>query len=195
MIHVRGYVIVSLLVMALSYGLHIALRSDPSVRNVELFTEMVYSKAYESFTSSPNLPGGVTQQPLVDGVVPRGFEPFTYAPGAEEAQRAGRELENPLAALEADAAATRLNAGRELFRIYCGVCHDARGEGRGTVVEHGMPPPPSLHGARATQMADGEMLHIVTLGQGNMGSFASQLTLAERWSVILHVRKLQQDAR
>jgi hypothetical protein len=42
-------------------------------------------------------------------------------------------------------------------------------------------------------MADGEMFHILTYGQGNMASYASQLTREERWKVIVHVRRLQEE--
>ena len=55
-----------------------------------------------------------------------------------------------------------------------------------------MLPPPFLTAARATQMADGEMFHILTYGQGNMASYAAQLTREERWMVIRHVRSLQE---
>ena len=114
--------------------------------------------------------------------------PLYFDAGPEEALRAGRELESPLD--PGDAAALEL--GRGLYGIYCTVCHDAGGEGRGPVVLRGMLPPPSLHAARATQMRDGEMFHILTYGQGNMASYAAQLSRDERWRVILYVRQLQE---
>jgi mono/diheme cytochrome c family protein len=191
----RGYLLVLLVVLILSYTLHLVLRTDRGQRNLEIFTEMVYSQAYEPFSADALLPGGSTQQPLVPGVVPRGFRPFAFDGGTEEAQRAGRELASPLADLDPDAIAAVGKSGRELYGIYCSVCHDAGGNGRGKVVEHGMPPPPSLHAVRATQMADGEMFHIVTLGQGNMGPFAAQLSEAQRWQVIQYVRQIQEEAR
>ena len=74
-----------------------ALRSNPRQRNYEAFTEMVYSRAGESQSRSASLPGGMTEQPLVDGVIVRGQRPFPFGTGPEEAQRAGRELANPFA--------------------------------------------------------------------------------------------------
>jgi mono/diheme cytochrome c family protein len=185
----RGVVVVTVVVGVLVFALHRATRTDLTVRNHEFFTGMVYSKAAESFSPSAALPGGTTQQPLVAGVVPRGLLPLRYGPGTEEAQRAGRELASPYAPDDADA----LAGGRELYGTYCALCHDAGGNGQGPVVLHGMLPPPSLHAARATQMPDGEMFHVLTHGQGNMASYAGQLSRAERWQVILRVRQLQQE--
>lgn len=183
----RGYLIVAVIVALFVSGVRAFMRTDYGVRNVEIFTEMAYSKAAESFTLSSVLEGGTTQQPLVDGVVPRGALPLYFGPGPEEAERAGRELLNPFAA-DDEAALAR---GTRLYQIYCSVCHDSKGEGRGTVVQRGMLPAASFHAVRATSMADGQMFHVLTYGQGNMASYAAQLSREERWQVILHVRKLQ----
>jgi mono/diheme cytochrome c family protein len=187
----RGYVFVALVVALLLAGLQRVTRVDRGRRNLEVFTEMVYSRAGESFSPSPVLPGGMTQQPLVAGVVPRGSLPLRFGPGTDEAQRAGRELESPLDPADASA----LEDGRRLYGIYCTVCHDAGGNGRGPVVLRGMVPPPSFHAVRATQMPDGEMFHVLTFGQGNMASYAAQLSVPERWRVLAYVRKLQEEAR
>lgn len=183
-----GFLWSTLVVMLVLFGLHSAVTPDLSERNAEFLTEMVYSKANESFSKSSFLPYGRTQQPLVDGVVVRGSLPFAFGAGADEAGRAGRELSNPFA-MDDELA---LSAGRELYGTYCGLCHDAAGDGRGTVVQHGMVPPPSLHAVRSKAMKDGEMFHILTRGQGNMASYAAQMTPGERWKTILHVRTLQE---
>ena len=187
----RGYVVVGAVVLLFVYALHRALRPDLGKRNLETFTEMVYSKAFESFSPSPILPGGMTQQPVVAGVVPRGPLPFPYGEGEEEGLRAGAELVSPFAS--DDAAAVK--RGGEIFFTYCTPCHDGAGNGRGRAVERGMVAPPSLHGARAMEMADGQVFHILTRGQKNMASYAAQLTPEERWSVILHVRQLQKETQ
>jgi mono/diheme cytochrome c family protein len=171
------------------WGLATLTRAEPGVRNHEIFTEMAYSLAYEAYTPNPFLEDGKTMQPLVPGVVPRGTAPFPFGDGQEEATRAGSELHDPLPA-DDPAVATR---GAELYRVYCLVCHDARGNGRGPVVLRGMLPPPSLHADRATQMADGSIFHVITRGQGNMASYASQLSPEERWAVVRHLRRLQQE--
>ncbi len=184
----RGYVIVAIVVMAAVLVLDRILQQDHKQRNSEIFTEMAYSKANEPFSLSASLPGGLTQQHLVPGTVARGLMPLRYGTTPEEALRAGKELQNPL---PADDAAS-LKRGGELFSIYCVACHDAGGTARGQAVLYGMIAPPSLHATRATQMADGEMIHILTYGQVNMASYAAQLSVEERWQVIRHVRGLQE---
>jgi mono/diheme cytochrome c family protein len=171
-------------------ALEALLRPHPGERNYEAFTEMVYSAANETMSRSSALPGRMTQQPLVAGVVVRGATPFHYGSGPEEAVRAGRELTNPFA----DDAGARAR-GAEVYGIFCVVCHAGDGSGQGSVVQRGMLPPPSMQGARALAMTDGEMFHVLTMGQGNMASYAAQVSADDRWSVILHVRTLQEEAR
>lgn len=184
----RGYLVVALVVVLAILGLRSCLRVDTTQRNLEIFTEMSYSRAGESFSPNAALPGGVTQQPLVPGVVVRGALPLRYGPGPEEAQRAGRELENPCDVADEELA----TSGRELYGIYCTACHGSGGDGDGQVTRRGMTRPPSLHAARALGMADGEMFHVLTHGQGNMASHAAQLSPSERWAVVSHVRRLQE---
>jgi mono/diheme cytochrome c family protein len=186
----RGFAPIAIVVALALLGLHYALRPDLTRRNWELFPDMVQSVACESFAADEFLPGGTTQQAPVDGVVVRGAREFAYGVGPEEAKRAGAELVNPFARDDALA----LERGQRVYNTYCIVCHDAQGNGRGSVVSRGMTPPPSLHGVRALGIADGEMFHIVTRGQGNMASYAAQIAVDDRWKAILWVRRLQQEA-
>lgn len=187
---IRGYLLVAAVIAVCSLLLAKLTETDPKQRNLEIFTEMVYSKAVESFTASSQLPGGVSQQPLVAGVVLRGFLPLPFGPGPEEAKRAGIELQNPFTGDD-----QALARGQRLYAIYCVNCHDAGGNGRGPIVQRGMLPPPSLHAARALELPDGEMFHILTFGQGNMASHAAQLSRDERWQVLLYVRRLQAEGQ
>jgi mono/diheme cytochrome c family protein len=183
----RGLIPTALAVAAALFGLHLMLRSDPQQPGWEFFPDMARSIAAESFAADALLPGGMVLQPPVAGVVVRGTEAFAFGAGPEEQKRAGLELQSPIAAGDA-AAITR---GEQVYRSFCIVCHDARGDGKGTVVLRGMLPPPSLNGARALALADGELFHILTRGQGNMASYAAQIPPLDRWSVIAYVRKLQ----
>ena len=50
-------------------------------------------------------------------------------------------------------------------------------------------PPPTLMSDRALTLADGSLFHILTQGQGNMASYAAQLSPQDRWRVVLWVRQ------
>lgn len=186
----RGMLAVFLVTSLALLGLERLMRNDPSRRNFELFPDMAVSKAAESFAADAFLPGGTTLQAPIAGVVVRGASSFDFGAGPEEARRAGEELVAPFP-LEDPAVVAQ---GELVFRTFCVVCHDAQGGGRGSVVLRGALPPPSLLGARAVSMADGEMFHILTRGQGNMPSYAAQIPERDRWKAIAWVRRLQRGS-
>lgn len=181
---VAGTVLAAVAAVGLVLALRLVLVRDVAQRNWDVFPDMAYSAAAKS---QSEVAGEPTDRPLVAGVVPRGRLPFRYAPGPDEAKRAGAELSNPFRTDDAAAVAR----GAEVFRVWCSVCHGTTGEGDGTVVLRGMLKPPSLLAERARTIADGEAFHILTMGQGNMASYAVQVSAEDRWKAILHVRVLQ----
>ena len=124
------------------------------------------------------------------GSVARGYLPIGYAATPEGALLAGLELRNPIVAEDADAVAR----GAFVFATFCSVCHGAGGQGDGTVTRRGVPPPPSLLLENALQMTDGQMFHVISMGQANMAAYASQVERDDRWRVIRYIRTLQEAA-
>jgi len=179
------------LVLVLLIAAHWAVPSDQTQRNFHFLPGMVDSVAHEAQAPVPRLDGDlVVDLRPPEGSVARGHEPLPYDPGPEGAALAGTELENPLAADDAAAAAR----GALVFSTFCVTCHGPQGLGDGPVTKRGVPPPPSLAGEKAVQMADGQMYHIITLGQGNMAAYAAQVEREDRWRVIGYVRQLQRQA-
>ena len=172
---------------AILFGLRVVLVPSPADTNFEFLAEMVRGPAGQSQGAGAATPDGFSDQPLAPGVIVRGSVPFRYGPSPEEAERAGRELVNPFRPDEAAA----LERGATVFARCCVPCHGPDGEGAGPAVMRGMVQPPSLRADRAVKMRDGQMFHILTKGQGNMASYAVQVTEEDRWKAILHVRKLQ----
>jgi mono/diheme cytochrome c family protein len=162
-----------------------ALRRNTAVRNMEMPTQMQYSPASLSQTSNPVLPQGMTQQMPVAGTIPRGYSRFRYGAGQEEADRAGRELQNPF-----QATPENLARGQQVYANYCAVCHGATGGGDGPVIPK-YPNPPAYSTEKSKSLADGAMFHIITLGRNNMPPHAAQVSSEDRWRVILYIRKLQ----
>lgn len=156
-----------------------------AARNLEWPTQMQYSPAYLSQTPNPVLPNGMTEQMPVVGTIPRGFLPFKYGPGPDEAIRAGNELKNPF-----EAAEENLARGQQVFNNYCAVCHGPKGAGDGPLIPK-YPNPPAYNTGKSKALADGNMFHVITLGRNNMPSHASQVSADDRWKVVLYIRKLQ----
>jgi mono/diheme cytochrome c family protein len=161
------------------------LSRDTTRRNLEWPTQMQYSPAYASESPNPVLPLGMTQQLPVAGTIPRGFKPFRYVATPEEAERAGRELNNPFEASE-----PHLSRGQAVYSNYCAVCHGSTGAGDGVLIPK-YPNPPSFNTEKSKAIADGHLFHVITMGRVNMPSHAALVTADDRWKAILYIRKLQ----
>jgi len=185
-----GITVIGLLVIALAglIGAHWLILPDPSQRNYEFFPNMVESYAHDAQSLPPLLDDGTALdlRPPV-GSVARGYLPFEYPATPEGALLAGQQLQNPFTADDLEA----VERGAIVYSNFCAVCHGGAGHGDGPVTRKGVPPPPSLLLEHALDMADGQMFHVITTGQANMASYASQIERADRWQAILHVRRLQ----
>jgi mono/diheme cytochrome c family protein len=163
------------------------LSPNPARPNLEVLPQMAHAPRYNAFAPNPNFANGATLQRPEPGTIPRGLIPLHYTATPQDALRAGEELHSPLAA-ENPRARER---GTFVFANFCAVCHGAGGAGNGPVAQRGYPPPPSLLAEHAQKMKDGQLFHILTYGQNNMPSYASQLSRDDRWNVILYLRTLQ----
>ena len=170
-----------------SLVLNWAARRDAARPNLEFLPEMVRTERYNSFSPNSNFPDGKTLQAPVPGTIPRGHEPLYYRATPEDAARAGRELANAFHSTDAGA----VERGAFIYRNFCQACHGTTGLGDGPVALRGFPAPPSLLAEKALKMPDGQVFHLLTYGQKNMPSYASQISREDRWKVILFVRSLQ----
>jgi len=157
-------------------------------RAFEYTPDMTYSVAYDSFAPNPVTRDGLTLQRPVHGTIPRGFLPLHYTATAADAERAGRELQNPLADAPGNAV-----EGELLFQTFCVVCHGPRGAGDGPLIPR-IPNPPSYASDRVRTMPVGRIFHVITFGSGRMPSYASQVAPRERWLIAAHVQTLQRAA-
>ncbi len=160
---------------------------DFSRPNLNFLPQMVQSVPYDSFSVNPNFPDGKTLQQPAPGTIPRGSLPLHYEATSQDYARAGEELQNPYS-LKDQAA---LQRGEVVYTNFCLPCHGAAGKGDGPVVSRGYPPPPPLFSSMVVNMKDGEIFYVVTYGQRNMPSHATQISREDRWKVILYIRTLQ----
>ncbi len=124
------------------------------------------------------------------GAVPRDYTPYEcedLGNTIEEARKVGLRLENPVpVTMEV------LEHGRELYDVFCIVCHGKQGAGDGPITgPDRFPAPPSLHTDQARGYTDGTVYHIITKGTEKMPHYADKVGPRDRWDVVHYVRALQ----
>ena len=125
-----------------------------------------------------------------------GSVPFYYANTDDERTRATAEMiENPF-----PITTQGLEQGKELYDIFCGICHGKKGDGVGYLVADDNPnakypaqPANFLQGDLLTA-SNGQYYFAIMHGKNVMGGYADKLSYEERWNVIHHIRSLQATA-
>ena len=121
------------------------------------------------------------RQPVA-GTVARGFMPYEFK---GQPDVAGEKLVNPIPISKES-----LKLGQVKFDIYCSPCHGYHAEGNSRLRGQ-FPNPPSLHSEKVRSWSDGRIFAVLTEGQNIMPSYATQLSVDERWAVINYLRVLQ----
>ncbi len=151
------------------------------VPNIEIIQDMMNSPAVKAQEAGPE---GMRMPP--PGTVPRGFDVYPYKGDFATAER---DLKNDVPVTEES-----LKRGKFLYETYCYVCHGVRAKGDGPVGAKMIVKPPSLVSDKIKAFKDGRIYHIITEGQGVMGSYASQIIDPDdRWKVVNYVRSLAKE--
>ena len=155
--------------------------------NYQLFPNMYESVAYETYSESNAFKNGKEGQVPAQGSIPRGFTPEEYANTPEGLEMARLNLKSPLDTItEGD-----LNTAKQLYTVYCAICHGDTGDGKGNLVKRekflGVP------SYAERELTEGGIYHVVTYGLNAMGSHKNQLTQHERWLVSAYVLKLKSE--
>ena len=89
-----------------------------------------------------------------------------------------------------------LERGREMYEIYCSVCHGLAGDGQGIIMTggYGYVPAPSYHTDMLRAQADGYIYDALTNGIRSMPGYGSQIKKPEdRWAVVAFIRALERS--
>jgi hypothetical protein len=86
-----------------------------------------------------------------------------------------------------------LERGENRFAIYCAPCHDERGTGNGILAQYASVPTASIHDPQRLAYPDGQYFDVITNGFGLMQGYAYPVPAEDRWAIIAHLRRLQQE--
>ena len=127
---------------------------------------------------------GIEAQLPVEGSIARGWQPYEFPDTNEGYEAAKTNLNSPL-----ENSSAHLTAGKELYGIYCAVCHGKKGDGQGILMTRekflGIP------SYADREINQGSIYHVLMYGKNAMGSHAGQVNDTERWQIAQHVMELR----
>lgn len=157
--------------------------------NIEIIQDMmdqqpVKAQEYDDFFEDKA--GGARVPP--EHTKPIGFKEYRYAKDLNGAAA----QKNPFAGNSSDEV---LLTGQKFYETNCMVCHGQKLKGDGPVAEKMPLRPPALDTAKIRGWTDGQIYHVITIGQGVMGPYASHIPQKYRWQVVNYIRYLQQNQK
>ena len=157
---------------------------DKAKPNYQFFPDMYEAVSYETYSEHNVFKGGVEAQVPAKGSIKRGFVPYEIPNTPEGYALAKATLKSPL-----DSLSINQDKAKELYTVYCAICHGDAGDGKGNlVVKEKFLGVPSY---KDREITDGSVFHVITYGLNSMGSHANQLSQEERWVVADYVLKLK----
>ncbi|MDZ7658512.1 c-type cytochrome [Fodinibius sp.] len=85
--------------------------------------------------------------------------------------------------------------GKDQYEVFCTPCHGIAGDGNGIIManNYGYVPAPSFHIERLRNQSDGYLYSVIANGIRNMPSYATQISVKDRWAIVAYVRALQKS--
>ena len=159
---------------------------NPSKPNYQYFPNMYEPVGYETYADSDAFANGIEAQLPVEGTINRGWEPYEYPDTNEGYEEAKINLISPIL----NSPENKKN-GKELYSVYCAVCHGDKGDGQGILMTRekylGVP------SYADRDITAGSIYHVLMYGKNAMGSHAGQVNAPERWQIAEHVLQLRQN--
>ena len=147
---------------------------------------MYESVGYKTYAESDAFRDGIEAQLPAAGSVARGWAPYDYPDTNDGYEAAKANLKSPLAIT-----AEHRAEGKELYGVYCAVCHGDKGDGQGILMKRekflGIP------SYADREITDGSIYHVLMYGKNAMGSHAGQVDATERWQIAQHVMYLRNE--
>ena len=177
----------SLYKITLLFGIAMLVSSchNNSAPNYQYFPNMYESLGYETYAENPFFKDGREAQLPAIGSIKRGFVPYEY-----ENSTAGYELAKLNSKSPIDSISVKeYDKSKELYGIYCAICHGDAGDGKGKLVTQGKFL--GIPSYKDRVITEGSIYHVQTYGLNSMGSYANQLNQRERWLIAAYVLELK----
>ena len=159
---------------------------DKTKPNYQYMPNMYEAISYETYQESKVFKGGIEAQLPAKGSLKRGFEVYDYDNSNDGYESAKLNSKSPLDSIAINKESEHT---KEMFEIYCGICHGNAGNGKGWLVEQGkILGVPSY---KDREITTGSVYHVLKYGINSMGNYANQMNQHERWLVSDYVMKLR----
>jgi len=84
-----------------------------------------------------------------------------------------------------------VDRGKKIFMTQCAICHGAKGDGKGEMVEEMKIHPPDFTSPDALkERTDGELFAIIGTGRDPMPGQSGRMTDTHRWNLVNYLRSL-----
>jgi len=81
--------------------------------------------------------------------------------------------------------------GRERYTIDCVMCHGVAGKGDGITSKYGLNGAANYQTDRLRTASDGDIFNTITNGHGQMMGYGYNVSIDDRWRIIMYIRALQ----
>ena len=149
---------------------------------------MIEQPRYEPYEAAPRFPDGRVLQHPPAGTVPRDRVVGQARVTTGQADGA------PVDQVPLPVTRELLEEGRRNWGIHCAACHGAGGYGGSIVAMNMQPPLPTpLVTGHGAEHSPGEYFDVITNGSERMPSYASELSVRERWAVVAYMTRVLQQ--
>jgi mono/diheme cytochrome c family protein len=185
--HIMKYSIKTIVLVAVT-AILASCNTDNNSRNYVFFPNMYEDVGYDTYLPIEFMNASAAGTPATNSVA-RGHMPYDYS-NTIKGKEAARIQPVPFDDINSE---ENLKVGKELFNIYCAICHGTKGDGQGNLVKRdkilGVP----TYSDPARNITIGTAYHTIFYGLNSMGSYKNQLNYKERWLVSNYVMKLKKD--
>lgn len=139
---------------------------------------------------NPFFENNMAMRAPVEGTVARGLLRHDVALYEGQDEDGNYITENPM-----ELSRDFLNRGRQMYDIYCAMCHGGTGDGQGIIMtgDYGYVPAPTFHRSTSYEMPEGELYSAIANGIRNMPAYNTQIKVEDRWAIVAYIRALQES--